>query len=197
MARKGAGRRFPACGDAVPSASMRRLCWLLPLLLACNVPRAEPRPIDRDAFPDEQNLLRARESLRDRVAEEREHVAALKLQLASLKADEERLYATFLEAERAYQLREKDRAGVEADLAALEKALAETQTRLQEALAQLAAAQARLAEVVTQVQAMLDTTARLEAALKDGRREEAAAILASIPPSWLPPVPAPAPPAGR
>ena len=62
---------------------MRRV--LLPLLLAaCSVPRAEPRPVDPTAFPTEANLLRAREALQDRIAGEREHVAALKQQVALL-----------------------------------------------------------------------------------------------------------------
>lgn len=171
---------------------MRRLACLLLLLAACNVPRAEPRPVDPAAFPTEENLLRAEQALRDRLVEEQEHVDALKLQLAGLKGDEQALYATFLKAEHDYQLREKDRAGVEQDLAATEKVLAETQQKLQDAQGKLAVAQAQLAEIVTQAQAMLDTAAKLAAAVKDGRREDVAAILAAIPAAWLPPKPPPA-----
>lgn len=177
-------------------AAMRRHGWLLLLLAACNVPRADPRPVDPAAFPTEQNLGRASEALRDRLAREREHVEALQQQLAQLKEDEERAYAAFLEAEKEYQLREKDRAGVEQDLAATEKQLAETQQRLQEAQARLASAQAQLAELVARAQALLDTAAKLEAALASGDREAIAAILAAIPPDWLPPKP-PAPPDGK
>ena len=167
-----------------------RACLCL-LLVACNVPRAEPRPIDPAAFPTEQNILRAGEALRDRLAEEQEHVDALKQQLAVLKNDEEQLAGTFARAEADYQLREKDLAGVESDLAAAEKALAETQQKLQDAQAKLAAAQAQLADLVKQALAMLDTAAKLQAALKDGRRDDVAAIVASIPAAWLPPPPAP------
>jgi chromosome segregation ATPase len=178
---------------------MRRHAWLLLLVAACNVPRPDPRPVDPAAFPTEQNLLRATEALKDRLAQEQEHVDALQAQLARLKSDEETSYAAYLEVEKEYQLREKDRAGVEQDLAATEKQLAETQQKLQEAQAKLAAAQAQLADLVTKAQALLDTAAKLQAAITAGDKEALAAILAAIPPDWLapkPPAPAPAPAPG-
>jgi hypothetical protein len=181
-------------------AGMRRSAWLLPILAAChlsacNVPRAEPRAVDPAAFPTEQNLTRASEALRDRLAREQEHVDALQQQLARLKAEEESSFAAFLAAEKEYQLREKDRAGVEQDLAATEKLLAETQQRLLEAQSRLAAAQAQLAELVAQAQALLDTAAKLQAALAAGDKQAVAAILAALPPEWLPPKPPPPAPA--
>ncbi len=168
--------------------------FLLLLLAACSVPRAEPRAVDAAAFPTEANLLRAREALQDRIAQEREHVAALKQHLVTLRADEERLYATYLEAEADYQLRESDLAGVEQDLAAAQLALAETQARLAEAQVQLMAAQMQLVELLARASAVLDALARLDAALREGRRDELADLLQQIPPQWLPPAPTPAPP---
>jgi flagellar motility protein MotE (MotC chaperone) len=179
---------------------MRHFSVLLLLLLAaCDVPRAEPTPVDVAGFPAEQNLLRGREALQDRIAEEKEHVEALKVQLAGLQDEEERLYATFLKAESDYQLREKDVAGVEQDLATAQKALADTQAKVVEVQAQLAASQVKLADLVAHVQAILDALAKLEAALAAGKRDELAALIAQIPPQLLPPIPpepAPAPAPG-
>lgn len=170
---------------------MSRAPWLLlALLAACGVPRAEPRPVDAAAFPTEANLLRAREALQDRIAREREHVAALKQQLAGLRDEEDRLYATYLAAEGDYQLREKDLAGVESDLARVQQALADTQARVHEAEAQVAQAQASLAALLGQAQAILDALARLDAALREGRAADLAEIMAGIPPQFLPPAPA-------
>jgi len=179
--RRAAGRLLVLAGYAV-------------LLGACSVPRATPRPIDPAAFPTEQNLLRAREALQDRIAEEKEHVEALQQQLVSLRKAEESLYATFLQAESEYQLREHDLAGVEGDLARSQQALADTQGRLAEVTAQLLDSQTRLAALVDQVRAVLEALAELEAALAEGRRDDLAAIIAKIPPQLLPPLPAPAPP---
>jgi chromosome segregation ATPase len=172
---------------------MRRLTGTLLLLAACGVPRAEPAPVDPSAFPSEHNLLRAREALQDRIAEEKEHVEALKAQLVALRGEEERLYATFLKAESDYQLREKDLAGVEQDLAAAQAALAETQAKTAEVQAQLVASQGRLGELVARVQSILDALARLEAALAAGRRDELEELIAQIPPQLLPPIPPPDP----
>ena len=177
---------------------MRRAVALLLLLAACGVPRAQPKPVDPLAFPTEQNLARAREALQDRIAEEKEHVEALKAQLVALRDEEERLYATYLKAESDYQLREKDLAGVESDLAAAQKALADTQARVAEVQAQLAASQGKLGELVGRVQSILDALTKLEAALAEGRRADLEALIAQIPPQLLPPIPPaePAPPPG-
>src|SRR5262249_53722968 len=143
------GARLGGPRDRGNLGAMRRAAFLL-LLAACNVPRAESKTVDPAAFPTEQNLLRANEALKDRLAQEQEHVDALQAQLARLKTDEETTYAAYVEAEKEYQLREKDRVGVEQDLAATEKQLAETQQKLQDAQAKLAAAQAQLAALVAQ-----------------------------------------------
>jgi len=175
---------------------MRR-AFLLLLLAACSVPRAEPRPVDVTAFPTEANLLRAREALQDRIAGEREHVAALQQQLSTLRTDEERLYAIYLEAEADYQLRESDLAGVEQDLAAAQQALAETQVRLAQAQAQLQAAQQQLVGLLATASAVLDALARLEVALREGRADEVAALRAQLPAQFLAAPPPPAVPAGE
>jgi len=172
---------------------MRRTLGLLLLLAACGVPRAQIKPVDVTAFPTEQNLLRAREALQDRIAEEMEHVEALKAQLVTLRDEEERLYATFLKAESDYQLREKDLAGVEQDLAATQQALAATQAKLAEVQAQLVASQGKLGELVAYVQSVLDALTRLDAALASGNRDELAALIAQIPPQLLPRLPDPEP----
>lgn len=106
------------------------VCCVL-LVCGCGVPRVAPPPgllADESTLP---NLKRGQQSLRDRIALEKEHVEALNQQLSRLRSDEERLYTTYLAAEDDYQIRAQDLAGVENDIAGVRQQLEDARTQLE------------------------------------------------------------------
>ena len=120
----------------------------------CGVPRPAPQSaVDLD-FATVPNLRRAREALEDRIALEREHVAALETQLAGLRKEEERSYSVFLEAEQEYQLLQSDLGGTQQDLAEAESELAALRGRVE-------STRQRVALMHDELRRLLDDLARL------------------------------------
>lgn len=186
-----AGRRASVGGGLVPLG----LAVLLLAVPACGVPREQARrPRDYD-LASVLHLRRAAEALQDRALEEREHVEALNAQLLRLRADEDRVHAAYLAAERDYHLRQLDLAGVETDLlvvdeelaarreelAALEAEREAVEARLAALRAELVQAERELEELRARVNEVLDFSARLRLVLAGGSDAELLELLARLP----------------
>ena len=167
---------------------------------ACDVPREQARRPEEYDLVTVLNLRRAAEALQDRAREEQEHVDALNQQLTTIRADEERVYADYLQAERDYQLRQSDLAGVETDVALADAELVAKREELEAARAELATAQAELEATREQLAAarvemgqlreraieVLDLVAQLQTLLASASPAEIQAFLSSLPPQALP-----------
>ncbi|MHC4845477.1 MAG: hypothetical protein ACYTCU_04860 [Planctomycetota bacterium] len=150
---------------------------LLLLAAGCAVPRGPVRSIESIDSTTLPNLQRSQEALQDLLAREREHVGALNLQIAELRAEEGRLNELFIESEHAYLLLEDDLASVEEEILAVQADIQAAREDLKAAKAQLKALQAELKQVQAQ-------RVEMEAAIQTLRRlvERGRVALAALPP---------------
>jgi len=101
---------------------------LLGAVVGCGVTRTEP--VDTRQPSDLLTLRRAGEALTERIAEEEQHVAALRRQLDELRVAEERLNRDFLEAEEGFQTLQSDLDGTLAEVRSAERELSTSRERL-------------------------------------------------------------------
>lgn len=155
----------------------RRLATLLLLgLSACGVPRPAARPVEPSDGSTLPNLGRAREALAQRVADERQHVAALQLRLEQVRADEQRLHLLAVQAEADFGIRQQDLAAVEAELSVLAGQHAAARAEVEALRAALESARLEQQLLAAELE-----SARVELlALKDVSARDAA-LLASLP----------------
>lgn len=156
---------------------MLLLLLTLVSVVGCAVPRATApslQTLDSTTLP---NLRRAQEALQDLLAREREHVGALNLKIATLRAEEAHLNEQYLDREYDYLLLEDDLASVEEEILAVQTEIQAAREALKAAGAQLKALESKLAGIQAQ---QIDIDVVIAALLH--MVEKGHVALASLPP---------------